>query len=148
VSAQLPQGYPRRGEAVGPKPRPAPTPTSQPFWDGLAHGEIRVQHCDACGAWVHYPRHRCPHCLADRLSWHVVGRDATVYTFTVGRRPTAAPFADEVPQLIAVVELTVGVRMTTTLVGVRPDDVHVGMPVTAVFDAGDDGVTLLRFRPT
>ena len=129
------------------KPRPRPTPTSQPFWDGLAGHEVRVQHCGACGAWVHYPRSRCPVCLADRLAWETVTPEGTVYTFTVARRPTAEMFADEAPQIIAVVELAVGVRVTTTLVDVDPDDVAIGMAVSAVFDAGDDGLTLLRFRP-
>jgi len=145
--AGRPQGYPQRGDPGGAKPHPAPTPTSQPYWDGLAQGELRVQRCDACGSWVHYPRHRCPVCLSDRLAWHPVAPDGTVYTFTVARRPTAPPFADEVPQVIAVVELDVGVRMTTTLVGIDPADVRVGMRVTGVFDPGGDGPTLLRFRP-
>ena len=39
-------------------------------------------------------------------------------------------------------------RVTTTLVDVDPDDVAIGMAVSAVFDPGDDGVTLLRFRPS
>jgi uncharacterized protein len=142
-----PQGYPQRGDGGGAKPHPVPTPTSRPYWEGLAQHEVRVQQCDACGAWVHYPRHRCPVCLSDRLTWHRIASDGTVYTFTVARRPTAAAFADEVPQIIAVVELEVGVRVTTTLVGVDPANVRVGMPVTAVFDPGPDGITLLRFRP-
>ena len=142
-----PEGYAHRSDAAGPKPYPLPTPTSQPFWDGLARHEVRVQQCDACGAWVHYPRHRCPVCLSDRLSWHAVAPNGTVYTFTVARRPTAPPFADEAPQLIAVVELDVGVHMTTTLVGVDPEEVRIGMPVTAVFDPQEDGITLLRFKP-
>jgi uncharacterized OB-fold protein len=97
---------------------------------------------------VHYPRHRCPVCLSDRLSWQVVGSEATVYTFTVARRPTSAAFADEVPQIIAVVELDVGVRLTTTIVDADPSAVRIGLPVSAVFDAGDHGVTLLRFTPS
>jgi uncharacterized OB-fold protein len=84
-----------------------------------------------------------------------VSGHGTVLTFTVARQPTARPFADEVPQILAVVELDEGVRMTTTLVDVDPDvdpDVdhgalRVGMPVVPVFDHGPDGVTLLRFRP-
>jgi uncharacterized OB-fold protein len=148
TAAPRPQGYPQRDDPVAAKPRPVPTPTSQPFWDGLARHEVTVQHCDACGGWVHYPRHRCPVCLSDRLSWRVVAGHGTVYTFTIARRPTAAPFADEVPQVIAVVELDIGVRLTTTLVDVNPVDVRIGMPVAAVFDAEDGGVTLLRFRPT
>ena len=127
------------------KPRPQPTPTSAPYWDGLARCEVRVQRCDVCGTWVHYPRHRCPSCLSDRLSWHRIDPGGSVYTFTVARRPTHPSFADEVPQIVAVVELEHGVRMTTTLAGVEPDAVRIGLPVTAVFEHGDDGVTLLRF---
>ena len=147
LSGRRPEGYPQRSDAVGAKPRPVPTPTSQPYWDALARHELHLQHCDACGAWVHYPRNRCPGCLSDRLSWRRVEPHGTVYTFTVARRPTAAPFADEVPQVIAVVELEVGVHLTTTLVDVDPGDARIGMPVTGVFETQGEGVTLLRFRP-
>ncbi len=130
-----------------PKPRPHPTPVSQPFWDALREERIELQHCDDCGRWVYYPRSRCPACLSDRLTWTAVAGDGFVYTFTVAEQPTAPPFADEVPQLLAVVELTEGVRMSTTLVDVRPDMIDIGLSVVPVFDHGDDGITLLRFRP-
>jgi uncharacterized OB-fold protein len=68
-----------------------------------------------------------------------------LHTFTVTHAPTAAVFADEVPQLLAVVELDEGPRLTTTLVGVEPDAADIGMPVRPVFDHGDDGITLLRY---
>jgi uncharacterized OB-fold protein len=133
-----------------PKPRPQPTPVSQPFWDALREERVELQRCDACGRWVYYPRARCPACLSDRLTWTPVDGLGTVYTFTVAEQPTAPPFADEVPQLLAVVELTEGVRVSTTLVDVEPDAIRVGMPVAPVFDHAafpDDGITLLRFRP-
>lgn len=129
------------------KPRPVPTPTSQPFWDGLREERLRMQRCDDCATWVHYPRARCTHCLSPALSWHDVPADATVYSFSVARQPTAPPFADEVPQIITVVELGNGVRMTTTLVDVDPGDVRIGMRVAPVFEHGEDGITLLRYRP-
>jgi uncharacterized protein len=135
-----------------PKPRPEPTPVSQHFWDALRDERVELQRCDDCGRWVYYPRSRCPACLSDRLTWAPVDGLGTVFTFTVAEQPTAPPFADEVPQLLAVVELAEGVRLSTTLVDVDPDAIHVGMPVAPVFDhAADhddgDGITLLRFRP-
>jgi uncharacterized OB-fold protein len=130
-----------------PKPRPEPTPVSQPFWDALRDERVQLQRCDECSRWVYYPRSRCPSCLSDRLTWTGVEGLGTVYTFAVAEQATAPPFADEVPQLLAVVELTEGVRVSTTLVDVEPDAVSVGMPVAPVFDHGDDGITLLRFRP-
>jgi uncharacterized OB-fold protein len=135
-----------------PKPRPEPTPVSQPFWDALREERVDLQRCDDCGRWVYYPRSRCPACLSPRLTWTTVEGGGYVYTFTVAEQATAPPFADEVPQLLAIVELDEGVRMSTTLVDVRPDMVAIGLSVVPVFDHGADtderrGITLLRFRP-
>jgi uncharacterized OB-fold protein len=130
-----------------PKPRPSPTPVSRPFWDALREERVVLQHCDDCARWVYYPRSRCPTCLSDRLTWTDVDGSGAVYTFTVAEQPTAPPFADDVPQLLAIVELTEGVRVSTTLVDVDPGAIVVGMPVAPVFDHGDDGITLLRYQP-
>jgi len=133
-------------EAKLEKPLPQPTPTAQPFWDGLRERRIRLQRCEACRAWVFYPRNRCSHCLADALAWQEVGGAATLYTFTIARQPTSPHFVDDVPQLLAVVEVAEGVRMTSTLVDVDEADIRIGMALEPVFD--DQGeVTLLRFRP-
>jgi uncharacterized OB-fold protein len=70
-----------------------------------------------------------------------------VYTFSVARQPTTPQFLDETPQVIAVVTLDDGPRVTTTIVGIDADDVQVGQPVRALFEHGDDGITLLRFCP-
>lgn len=128
-------------------PRPVPIEATRPFWDGLADDEVRLQRCRSCAAWVFYPRPRCPTCLSDALDWHTVSGRGTVYTFTIARQATHPAFAGEVPQLLAIVELDEGVRMTTTIVDVAPDDLRIGLPVSPVFDHGDDGITLLRFRP-
>jgi uncharacterized protein len=130
-----------------PKPRPVPTATSQPFWDALGEDRVVLQRCDDCATWIYYPRARCPHCLSARISWHDVDGAGTVFSFTVAPQPTAPPFADEVPQLLAIVELREGVRVSTTLVDVAPDAIRIGLPVSPVFDHGVDGMTLLRFRP-
>lgn len=129
------------------KPRPLPIDVTRPFWDGLNDNKVRLQRCDACQTWVYYPRLRCPACLSDQLSWHDTSGRGQIYTFTVARQATHPAFADEVPQLLGVVELAEGPRLTTTFVDVGPEELRVGLPVEAVFDHGDDGLTLLRFRP-
>lgn len=128
------------------KPRPLPTPTTQPFWDALAAEQVRIQRCLDCQGWVFYPRSRCSHCLGDRLEWRTVSGAGVIFTFSVATQATFPAFADEVPQIIAVVELPEGVRMTTTIVGAEPGAVRVGAAVEPVFDHGDDGLTLLRHR--
>jgi len=127
------------------KPLPQPTPVTQPFWDGLAEHEIRIQQCDDCGAWVFYPRSHCHRCLSDRLTWRVVSGAATLYSFTIARQPTAPFFADEVPQRLAVVELAEGVRLTSTLVDMADADICIGMALRPVFDPVSADITMLRF---
>jgi uncharacterized OB-fold protein len=128
------------------RPRPAPIPTSKPFWDALGEGEVRLQHCADCGRWVYYPRRRCTGCLSDALVWERVSGHGRLYSYTVARQATHPAFAADVPQFLAVVELDEGVRLTTTLVDATEGELVVGREVEPVFDTGGDGMTLLRFR--
>ena len=132
---------------VLPKPRPVPTPITQPFWDALREERVELQRCGACDMWVYYPRARCPRCLSGDLTWHEVSGRGHLFSYTITHQPTTYQFADEMPQLIAIVELDEGPRLTTTLVGVEHTELTIGTKVVPVFDHGDDGLTLLRFRP-
>ncbi|HEY0533502.1 MAG TPA: OB-fold domain-containing protein [Actinoplanes sp.] len=128
------------------KPMPEPTPVTQPFWDALKEHRVRIQYSPSAGQYVFYPRVLAPRTLADDLEWRDVSGDATLYTFTVTDRATAPPWQDSVPQLMAVVELDEGPRVTTEMVGVDPASLQVGMRVKPVFeDHPDDGVTLLKY---
>lgn len=127
-------------------PLPVPTPTSQPFWDGLAEGVVRLQQCNACGGWVFYPRSRCSHCLADALQWREVSGAATLYSWTVCERAPSPHFAAWTPYVLAVVELAEGVRMTTLLETGDVGALRAGLDLAPVFaDLG--GVTQLRYAP-
>ena len=97
------------------RPIPYPTPVSRPFWAGLADGKVMLQRCGACERWVFYPRNRCPGCLSPDLDWHEVSGKGTLYTYTVTHQATSPHFAGDVPQVLAVVELALGVRLATTL---------------------------------
>ena len=53
----------------------------------------------------------------------------------------------QLPIVIALVELTEGVRMMAELTGTDPDKVHIGMPVRASFIRVDDELVLPGWRP-
>ena len=129
------------------KPLPRPTPLSQPFWDGLREHQLRLQQCGDCGHWIFFPRSHCPSCGSRRLGWKSVSGLGRLYTYTVARVPTLPEFSDELPQLLAVVELDEGPHLNTTLVGVAPEALHVGMRVRPVFDERPGRVILLRYTP-
>lgn len=133
--------------ATIPKPIPVPTPVSQPFWDGLKERKVMLQYSPSLGKYVFYPRNRSPLTLEDDLEWRETSGKGTVYTYTVSGRATAPPWEGSVPQMIAVVELDEGPRMTTELVHVEPEAIRIGMRVRAVFDEVEEGAVLLRFEP-
>ena len=130
------------------RPVPEPTPVSQPYWDALREHRIRIQYSPSSDAYVFYPRTLAPGTLADDLEWRDISGAGTLYTFTVAERPTAPPWTDAVPQLLAVVEWDEGPRLSTELVDVDPADIRIGMRVVPVFcDEPASGMTLLRYRP-
>lgn len=130
------------------KPYPEATPTSAPYWDGLREGKIRIQYTPTSDEYVFYPRLLAPRTLADDLEWREIDGLGTLYTYTVADRPTAPPWADSVPQILAVVQWDVGPRLSTELVDVDPAQIRIGMRVEPVFcDYPEQGVTLLRYRP-
>ena len=129
------------------KPYPTPTPTSEPYWSALRDDRVLLQKCQACGSWNFYPRSHCSHCLSPELEWLEVSGTGTLYTYTIAHQPTAPHFADEVPQILCMVTLDEGVRLTSTLVNVEPNQIRVNMPLKPYFDHINESTTLLRFEP-
>jgi hypothetical protein len=127
---------------------PEPTAVTRPFWDALGRHTVLIQYSPSSDQYVFYPRALAPGTLADDLEWRVISGLGTLYTFTISDRPTAPPWADSLPQLLAVVEWDEGPRLSTEMVNVDPGDLFVGMRVKPVFcDYPDDGITLLRYEP-
>src|SRR5438876_936084 len=59
----------------------------------------------------------------------------------------APGFREELPYVLAIIELDEGVRMMTNVVGCAPDAVRVGMAVEVVFEDVMPEITLAKFRP-
>lgn len=130
-----------------PKPLPEPTPVSKPFWDALSEHRITIQYSPSADAYVFYPRLLAPGTLADDLEWREISGAGTLYTFTVTDRPTAPPWADSLPQILAIVEWDEGPRFSTEIVNTDPQTLRIGMRVEPVFCDQQNGMTLLRYQP-
>jgi uncharacterized protein len=124
---------------------PVPDGVTQPFWDGVAEGVLRLQRCRACGRYVFYPRAVCPHCASVDLAWVDASGAGRVHSFTVVHR-APAEYRDEVPYVVALVDLDEGVRMMARLVGVDPVAVTVGLPVEVAIQ-GEPRLPYFRPRP-
>lgn len=129
------------------KPLPEPTPATQPFWDALRQHRLLLQRSKKTGRVIYYPRSVSPHGPKDALEWVECSGRGVVYSFTVARRPTAPQWADDGPYVIAIVELEEGARLTANIVDCPPEEVRIGMPVSATYADVTPEVTLLQFRP-
>jgi uncharacterized protein len=130
---------------ASPVMRPLPSPDTEFFWAGTRVGELRIQHCEACGALRHPPGPMCPACGEAVDGSHVLA-DGTgeVYSYVVHHHP---PVPGKTPPfVVALVQLPEGVRILGELLGVQPDEVEIGMPVQVSFERVDDELTLPAWR--
>jgi hypothetical protein len=125
--------------------RPVASPDTEFFWAGTAVGELRVQHCDGCGARRHPPGPVCPSCGTMSAGYVVAAGTGEVYSYVVHHHPPVP--GKKLPVVIALVQLPEGVRMTGELVGAGPDQVRIGLPVRAEFVKVDDDLALPAWRP-
>jgi uncharacterized OB-fold protein len=127
------------------RPLPALTPETEFFWTSGADGRLRLLRCDECYTYVHPPVPVCPVCSSRALAPEPVSGRGTVSTFSVNHQDWGLLTT---PYVIAIVELVEqrGLRLTSNLVGIAPDDVRSGMPVQVRFEHFDD-VYLPLFEP-
>ena len=130
------------------KPLPVPDSESTPFWDGMREGRLMLQRCGSTGAYLFPPVTFCPGSL-ETPEWVEASGRATVFSWIVVRHPVPRDiYAEEVPYVVAIVELEEGCRMTGNLVECAPDDVQAGMAVEIVYRRVTPEITLPAFRPT
>lgn len=128
------------------KAKPRPTPETQPFWDGCAAGELRLQRCGNCDKHYFPPRPFCPTCLSREVTWEAVSGRGRLHTYLINHYPL--PPGWEEPYAIAVVELDEGPRMMSNILDVpnTPEDLVLDMSLEVVFE-DRDGIALPQFRP-
>jgi uncharacterized protein len=131
-----------------PKPRPAPgiEPESARYWSAAREGRLVIQRCEACGSYQLYPRDRCISCRGP-VEWEEASGRGTVYSFTVIRQNYARPFRDQLPYVVALVDLEEGPRLMTNVVGCDIDDVSIGMAVRATFEEVSEEAGIALFAP-
>src|SRR5436190_21819113 len=100
------------------KPIPQPDDASRPFFEGAQRGELIIQRCTTCGAYLAPASRVCTECLSESLEWSPVSGRATLFTFAIMYQRYHPGFFDEIPYNIAVVELEEGPRLNTNVVGV------------------------------
>lgn len=126
------------------KPVPEPSADTTRFWEACDEERLVVQECTACGKRRFYPAAVCPAC--GHTEWTEVecsGR-GTVRSHSTVHRPPSDAFADDVPYVVALVELDEGPMVMANVLDCDPGEVTTGAPVALTWESRGDR-TLFQF---
>lgn len=115
------------------------------YWDGLSKHELRLQCCDDCGTFRFPDAGICPSCLSDRAKWKAVSGRGVLWSWIIMHQQYYPAFADELPYLVAFIQLEEGPFMMSTLAGDKTE-LRCDMPVRVVFDTLANGRTIHKFE--
>jgi uncharacterized OB-fold protein len=128
------------------KPLPIISDYNRPFWEGARRHELRLQRCSACRKFWAPNGPVCPHCFSEVYSWDKVAGRGKIAAWVVFHKVYHPAFAKDVPYNVAFVELAEGPRIIANIVGVKNEELHIGMPVEVVFEDVNDEISLPKFR--
>jgi hypothetical protein len=117
---------------------PAQSTFTSVFWRGLDEGRFLATHCPACDRLSFPPKPFCPHCWQRSVQWRAIAPRGVVYSATTIH---AAPkvFSALAPYQVCIVDLHVGLRIATRLLGDTPTAQALGREVELVALTHEDG---------
>lgn len=129
------------------KPVPQPMPWSQPYWDAASEGRLVLKTCPDCGCVDHPPYFYCTQCGSHRSEWRPARGIATLASFAVNSYGVPAAFIEDLPYVLAMVDLPEGPRMISNIVNCPHDQLRNGMALEVVFHRVSDRIVLPKWRP-
>ncbi len=122
-------------------------PWTKDFWAATKEGKLLVQQCRDCNSNIFFPKKVCPECWSENLTWIESSGKAKVYSFTEMMDQVEPVFWEDIPYIIAEVDLAEGFAMTTRIVNCDIESLEIGMEVEVVFEALTDEVSMPYFQP-
>jgi uncharacterized OB-fold protein len=129
------------------KPLPSISDFNRPFWEAAHRHEFRLQRCNACGKFWAPNGPVCPHCFSEDYAWQELSGKGKIASWVVFHKLYHIGFERDVPYNVAFVELAEGPRVISNVVGMKNEDLRIGMPVQVVFEDVNDQISLPKFRP-
>lgn len=120
------------------KQQPTANADSAPYWNAAKEDRLVIQKCRDCGHLFFLPSHLCPSCWSDQKDWVDAKGAGTVHSFSIIHRAPLPSYRDDVPYVVALIDLAEGPRMMSNIVGEGALDVEIGSPVTMCFEERGD----------
>lgn len=120
---------------------------SDPWWEAVTAGQLKLPHCLDCGATWFPSTPGCPECGGPRIELTASNGHGQLYSWVVVNRALSPAFSGDTPYTIVAVDLEEGARMVGRLLAGGDEPLRAGEPMSAqIYTAG--GVALVGFaRP-
>lgn len=124
-------------------------PDSVGFWNWCQRRQLRIQQCDRCGHFIHFPAPICPRCLSAKTHWAEVSGRGRIYAMTIVHHAISEVFKSRIPYAVAWIELEeqYGLRLLTNVVDCDVHALRIDMPVEIKFVRSRTGLILPTFAP-
>ncbi len=132
------------------KPLPNIDADIKPFWDAVKEHKFKLLRCKECGAWywpMAYCRNHKNQPFHGNMEWTEASGKGKVFAFNIHYVAFDPAFKDDVPYVYSLIELDEGPIFGSNIVGCKPTEVKVGMPVEVTFEDITSEFTLPKFRP-
>ena len=124
---------------------PQITPDSEPFWSGLAEGQLKLQVCKGCSKARHPISPACPYCGSNQWEWREMSGEGSVFSYARFHRSYLPEFEDLMPYVVLSVQLAEGPRMFGRLVD-RNVTPRIGDAVCLAIERWPDGRCVAAFE--
>ena len=127
---------------------PAVNADNQPYWDGLAQGELKVQACEGCSKKRYPIVPVCPYCTCTKWNWATLSGKAKVYSWVRYQRGYLPEFEDLMPYIVVLAQMDEGVRMFGRLTDKLGDKatLKIGTALDTVIERWPDGRCVPAFK--
>ncbi len=129
------------------KPLPFIDEDNKQYWYYCRQHELRMQKCARCGHIRFPPSIICPACHSMDAEWTKLSGKGKVYSFVIFDRAYHESYKDDIPYVVAIIQLDEGPRMESNITDCSVDDVKIDMPVELYFDTVTENISLPKFRP-
>ena len=129
------------------KPLPKPSKWSLPFWEGTKQGKLLLKRCRNCGHIDHPPYLFCTSCGDEEHEWIEASGKGTLYAYAINTYGVPFPFMEDLPYVVAMIDLEEGPRMISNIVTKDPQTLKNGIPVEVFFEEVTAEITLPKWRP-
>jgi uncharacterized OB-fold protein len=128
------------------KPLPIITDENREYWEYIKKHELRMQKCGQC-EWIRFPVSiLCPKCHSMETEWVKLSGRGVIYSYVIYRMAYHPAYQDDIPYVVAIIQLEEGPRMESNITGSKVEDVRIDLPVEVLFEDVTDTITLPKFK--